>query len=158
MISLAEIRETPEFRKLFRLFAAAAILWLAFLLVVGRIHAQQGRLAGAISDGDQILNNASLYLSHPAAGQTVATTEREETLTVLSQIVDALELRERMRQLQSNASGVTLQLERLYGNEMSGFLSTLEKRGIRVKTAELRITPSDGERLLGCTLVLEQNR
>lgn len=158
-MTLSEFREMPEARKISRLLLLAAVIWMAFLFLVLEIR-DMGRVIGRdLSAGDQIINNAIVFRSYPAATRTkAAPSTTEEPLTVLSQIVDALELRERMLQLQSNASGILLQLDKLYGEELEEFLATIESRGLTIKTAEIRSIPSGEERLIGATLLMEQNR
>ncbi len=76
---------------------------------------------------------------------------------MLSEIVDTLGLRDRVVQLQSNVSGIALQLERVYGEELKEFLLTLDSRGLKIKTAEIKVLPVGSERFLAVTLLLEQN-
>ena len=158
-MTLSEFREMPEARKISRLLFLAAAVWMAFLFLVLEIRDMGREIDRDLSAGDQIINNAIVYRSYPATARTkTAATTTEEPLTVLSQIVDALELRERMLQLQSNASGILLQLDKLYGEELEEFLGTIESRGLTIKTAEIRSIPSGEERLIGATLLMEQNR
>ena len=158
-MTLSEFREMPEARKISRLLLLAAAVWLVFLFLVLEIRDMGREIDRDLSTGDQIINNAIVYRSYPATARTkTVTNTTEEPLTVLSQIVDALELRERMLQLQSNASGILLQLDKLYGDELEEFLTTIESRGLTIKTAEIRSMPSGEERLIGVTLLMEQNR
>ena len=158
-MTLSEFREMPEARKISRLLLLAAAVWVVFLFLVLEIRDMGSKIDRDLSVGDQIINNAIVYRSYPATARTkTAAGTTEEPLTVLSQIVDALELRERMLQLQSNASGILLQLDKLYGRELEEFLSTIESRGLTIKTAEIRSIPSGEVRLIGATLLMEQNR
>lgn len=157
-MTLSEFREMPEARRISRLFLCAAVIWVLFLFLVMEIRDMAGQIDRDLSSGDQIINNAIVYRSYPATSQTKAAASGEEPLTVLSQIVDTLGLRERMLQLQSNASGILLQMDKLYGQELEEFLSTVESRGLSIKTAEIRSVPSGADRLIGVTLLMEQSR
>jgi hypothetical protein len=79
-----------------------------------------------------------------------------EPLGALSNIVDALGLRDRMQQLQSNPSGIVAQFEKLYGDELGDLLVSIENSGLSVKTAEIRALPGDGVRLLSAVLTMEE--
>lgn len=158
-MSLNELREMPEARKLLRLFLTAFIVWLLFIALLARVVGMNNELRDEISSGSQVLNAASTYRSFRAA-QAVANRHPGDAdpLSVVSDVLDAHNLRDRTLQLQSSSSVLTLQLERVYGNEMEEFLSTLESRGIFVRTAEIRVLPSGDDRLLGATFSLEQNQ
>lgn len=157
MMNLNEIREMPESRRLFRLFAAAAVLWLLFFILLYYIAAAGNTIKSGVASGDRVLSAAAIYTPSAAPG-TARTVSDADTMTVVTDILDTLELRSRAIQLQSNASGVSLNLERVYGSEMQEFLSTLESRGLRIRNAELKSLPAGDERVLGAVLLLEPNR
>jgi hypothetical protein len=150
--------ETPESRRALRIAALAAVIWIAFFVIAARITAAKHSLIGAMSVNDRIINSGMQYRAYPRTGRTQTARSTEDPLGVLTQIVDALALRDRMQQLQSNASGVLIQLERLYGQELQEFLSTVESRGLEIRTAEIRALPASGGRVLSATFTLEQNR
>ena len=155
---IAELREMPETRKLTLLYLFAVLLCVVLLFLLFRISGASYTLRTSLNVGDQIVNNAILYQASSSKGSSTSTqTIRGEPLSVLSEIVNTLGLRDRMVQLQSNVSGVSLQLERVYGEELKDFLLTLDSRGLKIKTAELKALPVDDERLLTVTLLLEQN-
>ncbi len=155
---IAELREMPETRRLALIYLIAAVLWIALLFFVYRISGTSREIQASLSAGDQILNNAILYKSFSQKGTSPqARTIQGEPLSVLSEIVDTLALRDRVVQLQSNVSGITLQLERVYGEELKEFLLTLDSRGLKIKTAEIKALPLGTERFLAVSLLLEQN-
>ncbi|MDL2263301.1 hypothetical protein LJC31_01470 [Synergistaceae bacterium OttesenSCG-928-I11] len=155
---IAELREMPETRKLTLIYLLAVLLWIALLFLLFRIYDTSHSLRTSLNTGDQIVNNAILYQASSSKGSSIPTQAiRGEPLSVLSEIVNTLGLRDRMVQLQSNVSGISLQLERVYGEELKDFLLTLDSRGLKIKTAELKALPVDNERLLAVTLLLEQN-
>ncbi|MDR1472693.1 MAG: hypothetical protein LBS75_09225 [Synergistaceae bacterium] len=158
MMSLNEIMEAPESRRAMRMLALAAAIWIACFAVAVRITAVSRSLAAAVSASGRIVDSGMRYRAYPRTEQAQTARKVEDPLGALTQIVDALSLKDRMQQLQSNASGVLIQLERLYGQELREFLSTVESRGLQIRTAEIRALPSGGGRVLSATFTLEQSR
>jgi hypothetical protein len=155
MITIGEIKEMPEARRLFRLFLTAFALWTALLFLLFRIASMEKEISRNLGVGDQIINVASTYRAYPAGTQAVPLQPGADALTVVSEIVEELGMRGRMTDLKADATGVLLQLDRLYGVEMKEFLTTIEKRGLRVKTAEVKALPGKEGRVLGSTFLLE---
>lgn len=153
---IGELREMPESRRLAVTYILAAMAWILLVFVLLQIFDASGKLGSAVSSSDQIINSAIKYKSLPSKGGKTSSLQTGEPLTVLSEIVNTLGMRERMIQLQSNVSGIMMQIERLYGDELEEFLTTLESRGLIIKTAEIKALPVGGERLLSVTLLLEQ--
>lgn len=158
MFSLQDIRNSAEGRKLLRIYLFAALLWIALFVVLSQTAGSGTRLSADIDAGDGIIANGLLYKSYPASRKNTPASQEAEPLTVLSDIVNALSLRDRLQQLQANSSGILVQLERMYGNEVNEFLLTLESRGLQIKTAELKPLPAGDIRLLNVTLLLETKR
>lgn len=153
---LHEMRELPESRKLMMTYAVAAVIWIAFIFFALKLSDSEQLVRANLNSGDQIINSAMVYRSSGGAKRTETQAAAGEPLNVVSEIVNTLGLRERMMQLQSNSTGITMQFEKLYGDELRDFLMTLDSRGIKIKTAELRALPSANERLISITLLLEQ--
>ncbi len=155
---IAELREMPETRRLVLIYLIAGVLWIALFVFLYQISAANREIRTSLSNGDQILSDAILYKSSaPKGSASQVQTFQGDPLSVLSEIVDTLGLRDRMVQLQSNVSGISLQLERVYGEELADFLLTLDSRGLRIRTAEIRALPVENERMLSITLLLERN-
>jgi hypothetical protein len=155
MITLGEIRDMPEAHRLFRLLGIALALWVLFALLLVRIGGMNDEILKGLEAGDNIIDAASTYRSYPTATRNQSTQPGAEPLTAVSEIVETMGLRDRMPQLQSNSAGVLLQLERLYGDEMEEFLVELEKKGLNIKTAEMRSIPSGEDRVLNATFLVE---
>jgi hypothetical protein len=156
MITLGEIREMPEARKLFTLYLTAFVLWVILIALLLKIGGMEGEISRGLSAGDQIINAASVYRSYPVAEKQSSAGQGVDTFNVVSEITDALGLGgARRSQLQASASGVSLQLDRIYGREMAEFLKTAEERGLRVKTAEIKALPSNEGRVLAATFLWE---
>jgi hypothetical protein len=157
MMGLSELIEDRRFRRPFFACAAAAVVWVVFFVLASWVSARNSESFSNAADGARILDYAMRYRVLPRIGPDIPLL-REDPLGALSQIVDALGLRDRMQQLQSNQSGVTIQLERLYGEEMSDFLNAAEGRGLDIKTAEIRVLPEGNGRVLNAVFVLEPSR
>jgi type II secretory pathway component PulM len=155
MINIDELREMPEARRLFRLYALALVLWIALAVIVTRISAMKDETALNLASADQVINIAALYKSYPEPEQAAASQSGTDSVAAVSEIVETLELRSRMSQLQANASGVQLQLDRLYGKEMSEFLDSLEEKDLRVRTAEIKTLSGPGGLVLNASFLLE---
>ncbi|MDR0648115.1 MAG: hypothetical protein LBF92_02115 [Synergistaceae bacterium] len=155
MVSIDEIREMPEARRVFRLFLVALVLWVALIALFLRVSAMEDEITLNLSSADQVINAAMVYRSYPDAQQAPAPQSGADSLAAVSDVAEALELRGRMSQLQANASGVQLQLDRLYGKEMGDFLDAIEKKGLRVRTAEVKTLSTKEGLVLNASFLLE---
>lgn len=160
-MNLSEIRELPEATKLFKLGAAALLLWLLafalFLQALG-IGSQSVR---EIDAAERVINAAVVYKSYPSVASAQKGNEAEDPYAVTSEVVSSLNLDDRILQLATQSSqashtpGVLLQIERLYGEEMAQLVTLFESQGLLVRTAEIRAMPVGKERLLSGTFSLE---
>ena len=158
MINFSELRDMPEARKLLRLYGLVSGTWLISLVLLLYVYSFGSVVSSELYMGERILDMAAKYRAYPASAQSAAAGSDEDPLTLVSDIAETLNMRDRVQQLQSDESGVLLQLERIYGDEMVKFLSTAESRGLNVKTAEIKALPSGEDRLLGATFLLEKKR
>jgi hypothetical protein len=132
---------------------AACVVWAAGAVFASMLASLGSAASSDISSAGRVLDYAMQFRALPRTGN--AAIQVEEPLSALSQITDALGLRDRIRQLQSNTSGVVLQIEKLYGGELGELLYSAENRGLAVKTAEIRAMPGEGSRILNVTLMME---
>ena len=152
-----EILRDGDFRKPASLCAAALIVWILLIALMLSSDASFGIASADLSSSRRVLDYAMQLKALPRAGNVV-TDIPEEPLSALSNIIDALGLRDRMQQLQSNPSGIVVQLQRLYGDELGDLLGSIENNGLSVKTAEIRALPSEEGKLLSATLTMEAAR
>lgn len=157
MSIMDELRAMPDIRRLAATYIAVAVLWTAVILAIFKIADMSGKIGGNLSAGDQIISTALAYRAEAgsAARPASAATFTGDPLSVLSEIVSTLGMRDRMTQLQSNISGISMQFEKIYGDEMRDFLTAIDSRGLKIKNGEIRAMPSGDERLLNATLLLE---
>jgi hypothetical protein len=157
MTRLADMLRDAAFRRALLMASAALAVWVIFAALLWAAGTS-GNMAGSdISSSARVLDYAMQFRALPRTGGAAAAAPGEP-LGALSEILDALGLRDRVRQLQSNPSGITAQIESMYGNELGELLNSLENGGLAVKTAEIRGMPSESEKLLGVTLTLEPSR
>lgn len=157
MISFSELREMPESRRAFGFIALAVVIWAAGLILLFMASGVGSSLGTNMESGDRIINSATVYRAYPRAEQPQTQALGEDPMTVVTEVVNTLGFSDRMRDLQMGPSGVSVQLERLYGNELGDFLSTMESRGLAIRTAEIRVLPVDGERRLAVSLQMGRN-
>lgn len=160
-MTFSEIRELPEAAKLFKLAAAAAALWLLALALFFQVLGIDAQTARDIDASERVVNAAIVYKSYPSVASAQSGNSAQDPYTVTSEVVSSLNLEDRILQLStqssqaSHAPGVLLQIERLYGDEMSELLTLFESQGLLVKTAEIKAMPVGKERLLSGTFALE---
>jgi len=154
---LREILNDSDFRKPGALCAAALVAWVLLIALMLSSDTSLRLVSSNLSSSARVLDYAMQFKALPRAGNLI-TDIPDEPLSVLSNIIDALGLRSRMQQLQSNASGIVVQLERLYGDELGELLGSIENSGLTIKTAEIRALPRDDGRLLSAILTMEAAR
>jgi len=153
----SEILRDGDFRKPAFLCGAALIVWVLLIALMLSSDTSFNLVSADLSSSGRVLDYAMQLKALPRTGNVVAGIP-EEPLSVLSNIIDALGLRDRMQQLQSNPSGIVVQLERMYGDELGELLGSIENNGLSVKTAEIRALPREEGKLLSATLTMETVR
>lgn len=156
MISLQEVRDLPETRRLVRLAIVAACLWLVGLaLLFCASSAADGKRA-RLADCSSILYAGGVIKSYPAQSAVSG----QEPVAAVASITDSLGLKERVSQMNAGPSGLTLQVNSLYPDELTKFVEALSNAGLNVRTAEVRAMSAGGDkgRLINVTLALEGQR
>ncbi|MDR3353661.1 MAG: hypothetical protein LBO21_01330 [Synergistaceae bacterium] len=156
MINLSEIREMPDSRRLLGLVVLTVAVWAAAAALMFRIAGVNASLNESLESGDRIINAASVYRSYPQKGPDQSRPAEKDPMSVITGIVQAMGIGERMS-IHSNPSGISVQLDRLYGSELREFLNIMESRGLKVRTAEIRALPRGEERLLSISFQMERN-
>jgi len=160
--NLARARETlasalaaPGGRRLALVGALAALAWIAgfaFLLMgsdlAERVQAQASRFSSLSA-----LSRA--YLALPPSGLgTAASRQAADPLALVSETVEKLRLRNRLKTLSTSGQGVSLSLEALGRREVLDLALELDRYRLAVISAEIRALPSEGKRLLSVNLLL----
>ncbi|MDR1509903.1 MAG: hypothetical protein LBS53_09725 [Synergistaceae bacterium] len=155
-MTIREIFLDRGFRRPFIICLLAAAVWIVCFALVWKTVSLGEKLRADIVSSGRVMDYAARFKALPRTGGPAAVAG--DPLGVLSQLVDALGLRDRLRQLQSNASGALIQIDRLYGGELRDLIDAAEKRGLVVRTAEIRALPSEGGRVLSVTIMVEPSR
>jgi hypothetical protein len=154
MINLREEFEDRDFRNVFITCAIALAVWGMVFAFAAATSSLNRQVSDEISSSDEVLDYAMRFRAFPRTGANRMPAS-EEPLGAVSEIVDVLKLRERTQRLQSSSSGVSIQLERMYGGELLDFLVSLEYGGFDVRAAEIRALPVSDVRLLSVSLTVE---
>jgi hypothetical protein len=154
MINPAEAFGDRDFRGVFIVCAAALLVWIAVFALAAAVFSLDRQAEGEISSSDEILNYVTQFKALPRTPEDKRAVAGEP-LGVVSGIVDVLKLRERTQRLQSGSSGVTIQMDRLFGGELLDFLVSAENSGLVVRAAEIKAMPVSDLRLLSASLIME---
>ncbi len=155
MIALKDIRDLPEAKRLLKLACIAASLWvIGFVLMSGALFSlNSARLR--LEESDRIINAANTIKSYPNSG----TDSKSEPIAAISALTDSLGLKDRVGQMSSSASGLVVQINRIYPEELTKLVEGLSKNGLEIKTAEIRAMRSEKEgRLINITLAIVGER
>ena len=153
MIQLQDVRTMPEAKRLAKLAAIAGGIWLlGFILLSNALYMMHGR-EERLDECGRVLNAGSVIKSYPA----MKVSEGREPVAAVTSITDSLQLKERVAQLNSGPSGLVIQINKLYPEELTKLIEELAAAGLSARTAEIRALSygSDGGRLINVTLALE---
>jgi hypothetical protein len=154
MINLREAFEDRDFRNVFITCACALAVWGMVFAFAAAAASLNRRVYDEISSSDAVLDYSMRYRALPRTGANKSAAS-EEPLGVVSRTIDALKLRDRTQRLQSSSSGVTIQLERVFGGELLDFLVSLNNSELDARAAEIRALPVSDVRLLSVSLTVE---
>ena len=152
MITLNELREMPEAKRLQKAAVFTGCVWVAAVVFIILALSALGANEQSMSDARSLLDAAVTVRSYPKQEGSSAA----EPLTAVSSILDKLGLQPKVSQMGSSPAGLTLQLNRLYPGEFARLSEEIQSAGLSVKTAEIRTLtgPQDG-RLLNVSLTLD---
>lgn len=151
---IEEIRGLLQTKKLVRLVLLSALIWTVGIVLFAEAAIVLNNNRDRLLDTGKILNAANIYHSFPSH----ISAEGKEPLSALSDAIEELSLKDRAGLVNSGSSGLTVQVTELNGAEFISFLSLLSKKGLQVKTAEIRaITLSQKGRLLNASILIGAN-
>ena len=148
---IEEIRGLPETKKLTRLGLLALLVWTAgtalFLEASDILNSSKER----IIDTGRILDAANTFYSYPSRNSA----EGREPLSLLTDAINELSLKDRVGLMNSGSSGLTVQMTELNGEEFVSLLKRLSEKGLQVRTADIRaITSSQKGRLINASMLI----
>jgi len=152
---IEEIRGLPETKKLIRLGLLALLVWTAgtafFLEASSILNSSKDR----VMDTRKILDAANTFYSYPSR----TSAEGKEPLSLLTDVINELSLKDRVGLMNSGSSGLTVQMTELNGAEFVSFLKRLSEKGLQVNTADIRaITSTQKGRLINASMLMGANR
>ena len=154
MISWQEIKNSPDIRRMSSTLLLGIFLWIAGFVFLSNTAELDQSAMDALHEANTIIQSASLYRSFPQGAQSTAPVSGVEVMSEVSRIVEEMKLRDKMQQLTSSPTGVSLQFERLYKNEFFDLLSALVKRGLTLKMVEMKALPVAKERLWSVSMIV----
>lgn len=126
---------------------SAGLLWRADARSVdARAAVQEGRFL-------QLMRTLSQYQALPRKEEKKEVSA-VDALGALSRMLDRLALRDRVTQFASSGTGIAVQVERLYGEELGRLLQELGAEGFSIRSAELKVLPFGGEKLYLLSLLV----
>ncbi len=151
---LRYVREHQETRRLILFLLLGMLLWVTAFSFVGR----QGELNGRIELKERryadLVEVIRAYRAQPEARERTATESKGDPLTILSRLLEKVGIKDRLVQLSSASSGVSLQVEQLYPGELGTLLQEVLRQGLPILSCELRAVPAGDERRLTCSLLV----
>ncbi len=151
---IEEIRGLPETKKLIRLGLLALLVWTAgaafFLEASAILNSSKER----VMDTGKILDAANTFYSYPSR----TSAEGKEPLSLLTDVINELSLKDRVGLMNSGSSGLTVQMTELNGAEFVSLLKRLSEKGLQVKTSDIRaITSVQKGRLINSSMLIGAN-
>lgn len=151
---IEEIKGLLQTKKLVRLVLLSALIWTVGIVLFTEAAIVLNNSSDRLLDTGKILNAANIYRSYPSR----TSAEGKEPLSALSDTIEELGFKDRAGLVNSGSSGLTVQITELNGAEFTSFLSLLSKKGLQVKTAEIRaITSSQKGRLINASILIGAN-
>ena len=151
---IEEIRGLPETKKLIHLGLLALLVWTAgtafFLEASAILNSSKER----VTDTGKILDAANTFYSYPSR----TSAKGKEPLSLLTDAINELGLKDRVGLMNSGSSGLTVQMTELNGAEFVSLLKRLSEKGLQVKTSDIRaITSVQKGRLINSSMLIGAN-
>lgn len=151
---IEEIRGLPESKKLVRLALLALLIWTVGTVLFLEASADLNSSKERVMDTGKIVDAANTFNSYPSR----ISSEGKEPLSVLTEIINELNLKDRVGQMNSGSSGLTVQMTELNGADFVSLLKLLSEKGLQVRTADIRaITSPRKGRLINVSMLIGAN-
>ena len=152
MISLNELKGYSESKRLVRPLLFAFLIWIAALAVFFLVLEAYARNKELQTDAGKVLYCVQMIKS---SASVVPARNVNEPLAQVSQILEKLNLREKVKTMSSSSGGIVVQINRIYADDFTKLAEDIERNGLSVKTAEIRaITSQKDGRLLDVLITL----
>lgn len=149
MINFSAFRNSPDFEKCVRQLFVAVIVWLLALTIFLIALAFGKYNSSKLDEAVKILNGATIVKAY---GNVSSPKIEGSTLSSLSEIVKQAGISDRVSRLDSSGNDTLLQADKIYPDEVGKLVSSIEKAGMQINSAEIKVIQVSGERLLSVTL------
>ena len=148
---IEDIRGLPETKKLIRLGLLALLIWTAAAALFLEASVILNNSKERIIDAGRVLSAANTFYSYPSRSSA----GDKEPLSLLTDTINELGLKDRVGLMNSGSSGLTVQMSELNGAEFVSLLKSLSEKGLQVKTADIRaITSAQKGRLINASMLI----
>jgi len=142
-------------RKAVYLLMLSLLVWGSFLLFLQKADEARGRLELQEKRFMDLLVMADEYKTRtmgmiPGDGEVV----EKDPMTLISEALEVLSLKQNLVQMSATSSGVTLQLRNLYGGQIMNLLERITRSGLSVESAELKAVNTDQGRLMDISVIV----
>lgn len=151
---LRYVREHQEFRKIGLFLVLGIILWVTAFSLVSRQHELTGRIELKEKRFRDLVDVVRIFEAQPQPEKGIRPVLVGDPLTVLSRLLDKVGIKDRLVQLSSASSGVSMQVERLYPGELGTLIQEVIRQGLPILSCEIRAVPTGNERRLACSLLV----
>jgi hypothetical protein len=150
-MNFAELKSLPAYKKFSRLALLTVLIWLLGFVLLSNALLMIDSARSNLSDAERIASAAS----EVRAVSGGAATPGKEPLSEVSEIIDELNIRDRIGQMSSGPSGLVLRINNMTMAELTGLSESLAAKGLNVKSAELRAMNAGGGRRIQASMTLE---
>lgn len=151
--SLRYVREHPECRRIGLFLVLGIMLWVSAVTLTGWQDELSGRITIKEKRYASLVDVIRTYRVQPGEAETPEA-PKGDPLTVLSRLLDSVGIKDRLVQLSSASSGVSLQVDGLYPGELGTLLQEVMRLGLPILSCEIRAVPAGSERRLACSLLV----
>jgi len=142
-------------RKAVYFLVLSIVVWGSFLFFLQKTDEVKGRLELQEKRFMDLLVMADEYKARTMAmiPGDISVSDRD-TITLISEALDVLSLKQNLVQMSATSSGVTLQLRNLYGGQIMNLLERISRSGLSVESAELKAVNTDQGRLMDISFIV----
>jgi len=147
--------EIPGARKTLLFLIAAIFIW-----IIGFVYSSNATSTEKIYISEQgrlVTMNELAVQYRQLLGERIESikTAAGDLTPVFSKIVEEAGLSDRLQHISQVSRGISVQMDRLYAEELVTLLNGLNKYGIRIISSELRALPFQDKRLFTFSVTLE---
>ncbi len=150
------LRTDRQARRSVLLLLLGAVLWVTAISLWGEAGDLRSRMILQEDRFRRLAQVVRSYRNQPR--QETKKAPSGDILSILSSLIDQVGVKDRLVQLSAGAAGATLQLERLYGEELATLLQELERKDLPPLSVELRSVPQGETKRFSCSILVGGER